>query len=47
MSADAKSKVEAADDSPMDDDIEMSNDDAVLRHDQDVSLPKSNLNSFA
>ena len=39
---DPKSKIEAAYDSPIDDDIEMSNEDAVLRHDQDVSLPKSN-----
>ena len=40
--ADPTNKAEHGDSSANDNDIEMSNEDAVLRLDQDVSLPKSN-----
>jgi hypothetical protein len=40
--ADPTNKAEPGDSSANDDDIEMSNEDAALRLDQDVSLPKSN-----
>ena len=36
-----KHKIEAEESSSKDDDIEMSNEDAILRLDQDVALPKS------
>jgi hypothetical protein len=35
-----------AEDSPMDEDNDMSNEDAVFRTDQDVTLPKSKFYKF-